>query len=236
MFALNFCLITRPRSGSQFLLSMVRAAMGEDASTPASTLTPGRTDNSLVESEIPYKAYRDRGEPLAYLKDNAIKLLKIEDPERDDLAEIIGVHYPDCRFLSSFRPFEQIARSHFKIKWGQPTEKLIENYKNHVDFLERITEITPVYFVDVTDQNHFNLDAFCQFMAIEENKLQNPRFFANWPVINPLNYQVEKHGEAKRGEPFAIPDAIRAKAEQLDAIMLDKVRQSNAIAHSSAPS
>lgn len=203
MPTLKYCLITRPRTGSQFLFNLVKAAVGDDNVYPTSSLTPGRREKALDLPELAFKEFCKTHPPAEYFEAHGVKSLKIEEPEVDDLAYQLAEAYPDSKFLTSFRPFELVAQSHHKISWGNSPETLVEKYDRHLGFMSEFIKTKPVFFVDVNDKNRFDLARFCNFMDISPDDFAQPQFIDNWPVINNAAYRVQHDGAKDTSDGLA---------------------------------
>lgn len=219
---LSYVLLTRPRTGSEFLMGLLRAAVGREALSPTSSLTPGRNEKALKGVQ---KGFSEYAVSLDYFRLNKVRSLKIESPENDDLARHIASDYENIRFLVSFRRFESVAASNHKLSWGRSPRALLQRYERYVTFIEEFRSSNAVYFVDVESKEDFSLPAFKRFLGI--SKVVDDEFIARWPVINNSSYRISKDGGSDRPAQLSIAPSTAEAAMVLDEKMLSWVAQSN---------
>jgi hypothetical protein len=208
-----------PRSGSQFLVKLTSALLGE-AVNPHSSLTPGRREKALpgliseAERETRFRAIAEGGQPESYFAEFGARSVKIERPFADKLPKRLRIAYPDCRFIASVRPFAQMADSHASLAWGLPAPRLLKIYAEHVTRLARFAEKGEVFFVEIERREAFDAELFAAWLAVPL-RLPFRRMVRDWPTVNARAERVAKDGA--REAPVAAPDAaLLAEGAALD--------------------
>ena len=87
---------TMPRSGSEFVIRLVRMLLGIEPSAIVS-LTPGRMINSQDGKSRIFQEMIDKGAEVDYLKQNNIRYVKIESPSNDVLCYDLSVSFPTSK-------------------------------------------------------------------------------------------------------------------------------------------
>jgi hypothetical protein len=220
-----------PRSGSQFLVKLTSALLGQGIN-PHSSLTPGRREKALpglieeAERENRFREAAAAGRPEAYFADFGARSVKIERPFGDTLPERLRAACPDCRFIASIRPFAQMADSHASLAWGLNAPRLLAAYTEHVTRLARFAAESEVFFIEVERREGFDADLFAAWLATPM-RLPFRRMVRDWPLVNARAERVAKDGA--REAPVAAPDAaLLAKGAALDARMRSLAAESEA--------
>jgi hypothetical protein len=212
------CWVTRPRSGSEFLVRLTRAAFNDELQR-LSSLTPARKEK--IKENLEHRAHELllRKEMLAYVEALDIRSLKIEEPADDSLMMDIAARYPDCRFLTSHRPFADIVMSHSRLVWGRGPTELVRRYGEFMDAIAPLHEAGRLFVVDITDRAGFEAQAFLDFLNCSTNE-RFAWFLDTWPVVNSHEHRAE-FGE---GKEIAAPlnEKRLAEGRALDLVFADR--------------
>jgi len=197
---------------------------------PTSGLTPGRREKADEHPEDGYRLYVDDHRAVDYFSENGFRSLKIEYPSVDRLAFEVAERFPNCAFLSSYRPFEKIALSHANLDWGLDPVPLLNKYQQHVDFLAELLQIKPVFFIDIEQRERLNLDALMLFLGRSGRKPDNSSFFEHWAPVNKLSYRLARDGAPANTDrvDISLPDKVLAAGADLDRLVSSWVSASNA--------
>lgn len=232
----KYCLLTIPRSGSQFLFRLLEAVVGADDVRPTSGLTPGRWEKADGLAEGRFRDLRDDNRPTDYFSEIGARSVKIELPASDDLAYRIAETFPSCVFIGSFRPFHKIASSHARLSWGKPPSKLLKSTESHVAFLEEFRQNHPVYIVDIENSERFNLDRFHNFLTGKTEPVADPNFVNRWAPVNDNVYRAERDGGKACDEKALSLDEKTARAgARSDRTFLNWVSSDNDLPDSDKP-
>ena len=194
---MNFAFATMPRSGSEFVVRLVCTLLGPSKPEEILAITPARALNRPgSESQLLRTAIRS-GDGMDFFRRYSPQCIKLEGPSTDGLVAELSALYPRLKWVTSIRAVDKIITSHHNIKsWGWSEQRIIEAFRSDLDVYEALARDGRLFVVNVDAPEHFNIERALAFLGCEQKGPLADQFVQEWRVINPLERQQRKAGEA----------------------------------------
>lgn len=193
---MKFVILSQRRSGGTFVRDLAYKALSVSQQQMRDYhfyAKPGR-DDALC------KAWRSK-QLGRFIEENHVRFIKIEEPDRDDLALQLREIFPRVPFLISRRNIREIIYSHWNIKsWGEKNiAQIIDDWKKNLFVYEYIFEHfedSPMLVIDINNREQITPHRFsCFFDAVPSDGFIEA--YSRWSPINTLEKQKIRWNEDK---------------------------------------
>lgn len=208
---------TRSRGGSQFLVKLTTAALGQRLE-PQSRLSGARKEGLKIYRDPSWDDFVEKGQPWDYFRHHGIKSLKVEEPAAGGFGDDLAREFARAKWLANYRRIEDIVVSHHNLRWGFPQGKLVKLMEQNLVFYERLFGMGRLFVVDIDDPSSFNLDAFCDFLDAEPSD-ELKAMASSWSKVNDLASLRASSGDTRteRTQPEDL-GTLRTRFPKLDGL------------------
>lgn len=214
---MNLAFATMPRSGSEFVVRLICAVLGPQQPQDILAITPGRAlDRPGDASQLLREAIR-RGDSMAFFREHAPECIKLEGPSADSLVTELSSQYPQLKWIASIRAIDKIITSHHNIKtWGWKEQRIIDAYRSDLEIYEALARDQRLFTVNVDAPDSFSIERALAFLGCDRRGPNADQFVEAWRVVNPLERQQRKAGEATlKKQPAPGLDTLRQRRPAL---------------------
>lgn len=191
-------LASMPRTGSTFVVQLLKKIMGTTFPGQLLSITPGRViqkGNHEHDSKELHDMIKQNND-LSFFQKKNDHFFKIESPGNDTLCINLCSQYKDIKWIASMRKIEDIIISHYNIcKWGWSEQKILNAYKNDLFIYEYIAEKSGLFLVNIDKPSKFNIRNLLNFLGLYSSSSEAEHFIQKWNVVNPLEMQKKKADE-----------------------------------------
>jgi hypothetical protein len=192
---MKICWPTRTRTGSTFVINLTSSLYDWEEISSQARINSFRKDSfhPEVKKGDARKAFMS-GQGIDYIRQNNIKAMKYEDPGRDGFILELKEVFPETKFITSYRPVEQVIKSHDSLKesWGHQESEVLYDLSTSLYLHKKLWESGRLFIIDVTDPASFNSDLFLRFINRKSTK-KYEKIIKEWKPYNTTSQQLSKH-------------------------------------------
>lgn len=211
---MKICWPTRTRTGSTFIVNLTSSLYKWGEISPQARLNSYRKDSFHPEEKKgdARKVFLS-GQGIKYIRQNNIKALKYEDPGRDAFVLELMEVFPEIKFVTSYRPIEQVIKSHYSLKeaWGHTEGEVLYDLSTSLYLHKKLWQSGRLFIIDVTDPASFNSELLLLFLNKKSTK-KYEQIIKEWKPYNTSLQQLLKH-KINNGRHFKGPSALAGLTE-----------------------